>query len=77
MKLGLAVVWKGVRNGVDSGLEFSKWGMGGSYDLYHPLKIRVLKYQITSKVKGESPKQGSRGRAPNRGWRVEPLKGLL
>ena len=41
MKLGLTVVWKNVRNGMNSGFELSNWGKEDSYDLYHPLKIHV------------------------------------
>ena len=35
-----------LKNGEDSGFEFSKWGKGDSYELYHPFQIHVPKYQI-------------------------------
>jgi len=46
MKLCSTIVWRDVRYGVGSGLDFSKWGDGESYDLYHPLEVNVRKYQI-------------------------------
>ena len=41
MKIGLTVVWKNVRNGVGSGIEFSKQGRRTRMMYTNPLKLNV------------------------------------
>jgi len=48
-----------------SGFKFTKWGEGDSCDLYHPLKIHVLKVPnqtfTNPEVKGEKLANGGLG----------------
>ena len=74
LKLALTVVWRDVRNGVGSGFEFSKRGVGGrGVFCFIPSKwyktIKKVPNQTFTKTeaKGESRKLGSGGGAPAEG----------